>query len=77
MKTIIKGNSAISKGTKYFKCENCGWAGSADKGEYSYGPQWEPGVYVHCPCCGRTADEIEDSGVIAKLIRIESQNKRG
>lgn len=72
MKTIIQGNKNISKRIKYFKCRNCGWAGSAEEKEYKCGPQWEPGYYVTCPCCKNSADEVTNASELCTLIQKES-----
>lgn len=74
MKTIIQGNKDVIKRIKYFQCKTCGWAGSAEEGEYNHGPQWEPGCYVKCPCCKYTANEVTDPAVLHKLITQEKNH---
>ena len=75
MKTIVSGNKDALKEYKYFECKRCGWAGKADKTEYTYcgdqreGDNWK----VKCPCCAGAAHFVE--GVRLQFLRtLEQKN---
>ena len=76
MKTIIAGNPNILKEYRYFKCDICGWVGKAEKGEYQYcgnqldGDNWK----VVCPCCGKTAWDIQSEEELKFIISKEAKD---
>ena len=76
MKTIVAGNREILKEYKYFKCIICGWVGKAEKEEYQYcgnqidGDNWK----VVCPCCGKTAWDIQNEKELKLVISQEAKN---
>ena len=51
MEIIIPG--AVQKREKTFFCRDCGTVFKAAKGEYTEGPQWDPGISCKCPTCGQ------------------------
>ncbi len=79
METIIEGNLEVTKEYKYFECLNCGWAGKADKTEYTYcGDQREGDCWsVKCPCCGHRAYDIQQRNRLSQIIgkEIKMQQK--
>lgn len=80
MTTIIEGNLEVAKEYKYFECLKCGWAGKADKTEYTYcGDQKEGDCWsIKCPCCGSKAYDIQQRNRLAQIIdeeiKIQEQN---
>lgn len=59
MTTIIQGNKEMLKEYKYFECGRCGWAGRADKDEYSFWDNYQDAhYYMSCPCCHVNIREV-------------------
>ena len=57
MKILHPGIENANRQPKRFLCTHCGCYFEAEKGEYSYGPQWDPECTCECPNCGWIATE--------------------
>ncbi len=54
---LKQGTSEAILKPKRFLCNRCGCYFEANKNEYYYGTQIEPGPFCKCPNCGAICDE--------------------
>lgn len=60
MRIIEPGDPRKALDIRVFKCLKCGCVFEAERGEYEFGNQLDPGPYCQCPCCGYTVHQSLD-----------------
>ena len=59
IKTYIEGDKRKLNPIKFFKCNSCGWCGTADKEDYQFEECYAYSYYfLRCPCCNNEAREM-------------------